>query len=115
MVPFLACKIRLVFFLTSWSSPFQCNKPGPNLHMQAKVLLKQMQISHRPMHASLHAADDPDWLLDMLALGIYKTSMTLTPDPPGDVDVEECEYGHDNAEDGGDEVFYCHDPSGGRG
>ncbi len=88
---------------------------SPNLHMQAKVLLKQTRTSHRPMHASLHAADDPDWLLDMLALGTYKTSMTLTTDPPSDVDVEECEYGHDNAENGGDEVFYCHDPSGGRG
>ena len=67
------------------------------------------------MHASLHEADDPDWLLDMLTLGTYKTFTTLTTDPPSDVDIEECEYGHDNAEDGSDEILESQDPSGGRG
>ena len=40
--------------------------------------------------------------------------MTLTSDPPSDVDVEEREDGDDDAEDGGEDIFDCQDP-GGRG
>ena len=39
--------------------------------------------------------------------------MTLTMDPPSDVDVEESEYDTDDAVDGSDEVFKFQDP--GRG
>ena len=37
--------------------------------------------------------------------------------PPGDVDVEECEYENDGAEDGGDYIFESWNPEGyfGRG
>ena len=38
--------------------------------------------------------------------------MTLTTNPPRDVDVEECEDGNDDAKDGGEEIFDCQDPSG---
>lgn len=41
--------------------------------------------------------------------------MTLTTDPPSDIDIEECEYSNDDAEDGSDEIFECQDPSRGRG
>ncbi len=41
--------------------------------------------------------------------------MTLTADPPSDVDIEECEDGDDDAEEGGEEVFDCQDPCWWRG
>ena len=31
--------------------------------------------------------------------------MILTTDPPSDVDIEKCEYGDDNAEDGSDDIL----------
>ena len=39
--------------------------------------------------------------------------MTLTMEPPSDVDIEESKYDTDDAVDGSDEVFDCQDP--GRG
>lgn len=67
------------------------------------------------MHASLHAADDPDWLLEILTLVTCRTSVALTTDSPCDVDIKECEYGDDDAKDGSDEIFECQDPSRGSG
>ena len=42
------------------------------------------------------------------------TSITLTTDPPSDVDVEEREYGDDSAKDGRDDIFHRQNPSWGR-
>ena len=42
---------------------------------------------------------------------VRRTSLTLTADPPSDVDIEECEDGYDDTIDGSDEVFECQDPS----
>ena len=42
------------------------------------------------------------------------TSLTLTTDPPSDVNVEEREYGDDSAEDGRDDIFHRQNPSRGR-
>ena len=36
--------------------------------------------------------------------------MTLTMEPPSDVDIEESEYDTDDTEDGSDEVFERQDP-----
>lgn len=40
-----------------------------------------------------------------------RVRLKLTPDPPSDVDVKECEDGDENAEDGGKDIVERQDPS----
>ena len=70
------------------------------------------------MHSSIHGGDDLGSLLYLLALvasmPFCRGALALTTNPPRDVYIEKCENGNDNAENGGDEIFDCEDPSGWR-
>lgn len=67
------------------------------------------------MRASLHVADDPDWLLDFSAVVTYMTFATLITEPPSDTDIEQCECRNDHAKVGSDEILECQDPRRERG
>ena len=41
---------------------------------------------------------------------VCSRALILTTDSPCDVDIEECEDGNDDTEDGCDEIFGCEDP-----
>lgn len=57
----LHCVFQFIYACSgSWNSPHS-----------SKIFLKRTPTSHRAMHVSLHEADDPDWLVDILALVRY--------------------------------------------